>query len=170
MLAQQFGRLIKDQRGLSGITQSDLARQAKVSRSVLSRLEGCKAQPVQTDVLDRLFGALALQPRVSGGTAPDAERMQARLEQHGRLQQQRLRHLRLAIDLAGDEQLAAPMVARARKQVELWRSRRSCSPLYVDRWSEILALPPRSTAKAMASLGDWEDAMFQNSPWSWAWN
>ena len=36
--------------------------------------------------------------------------------------------------------------------------------------SQPLALPPRKLAQAMVSLGEWEDALFQNSPWSWAWN
>ena len=33
-----------------------------------------------------------------------------------------------------------------------------------------LRLPPRKLGKAMTSLGEWEDALLQNSPWSWAWN
>ena len=60
-------------------------------------------------------------------------------------------------------------MAKARNRVELWRSKKTCSPLYVKRWSEMLALPPGKLARRMASLGEWEDALFQNSPWSWAW-
>jgi transcriptional regulator with XRE-family HTH domain len=170
MLAAQFGRLIKAQRAHKGLRQSDVARSANVSRSVLSRLERSKPLPVQTDVLDRLLEALEIKPRVSDDAAPDAARMQARLEQQAKLEQQRSRHLRLAVDLAVDEQFAAGMIDEARDRVALWRSKRSCSPYYIERWSEILALPPRGVAQAMASLGEWEDAMFQNSPWSWAWN
>jgi transcriptional regulator with XRE-family HTH domain len=170
MLAKQFGSLIKAERDRKGLTQSDLARSANVSRSVLSRLERSKALPVQTDILDRLFAALEIEPRVSDNAAPDAARIQARLQQQAKLEQQRNRHLRLALDLAVDAQLAQRMIAKARDRVELWRSKRSCSPLYIERWSEILALPPRRMAQTIASLGEWEDAMFQNSPWSWAWS
>jgi len=171
VLAEKFGGLIKAERARKGLRQADLARAADVSRSVLSRLERSKALPVQTDVLDRLLASLGIQPHVSNNAPPDAARLQARLEQQRKLEQLRTRHLRLAVDLAATEPLeAGRLMAKARERVELWRSKHLCSPLYIERWSEILALPPRSMAKAMVSLGEWEDAMFQNSPWSWAWN
>ena len=170
MLASQFGLLIKAQRARKGLRQADVARSANVSRSVLSRLEGNKARPVQTDVLDRLLEALEIKPRVSDNAAPDGARLQARFEQQAKREQRRSRHLRLAVDLAADEQRAVSLIAKAQARVALWKSKRSCSPYYIERWSEILALPPRSLAQAMSSLGEWEDAMFQNSPWSWAWN
>lgn len=170
MLAEQFGSLIKVQRVQRGLKQADLARSAGVSRTVLSRLEQCKPQPVQTDVLDRLFQVLGLKPQVADRAVHDDARKQARLEHQRKLDQQRNRHLRLAIDLAEDGQEASAMIAKARERVELWRRKRSCSPFYIERWSELLGLPPRKLAKAMASLGEWEDALFQNSPWSWAWN
>ena len=62
------------------------------------------------------------------------------------------------------------MIARAQEKVKLWRRNATCSPHYIERWSELLRLPPQTMAQEMASLGDWEDALFQNSPWSWAWN
>ena len=170
MLAAQFGRLVKDQRARKGLKQEDLARAAKVSRTVLSRLEQGNATAVQTDVLDRLFMALEMSPKVVDRAAPDGARKQARLEQQKKLEQQRSRHFRLAIDLANDEKAAVGMVAKARERVELWRRKGSCSPYYIERWSQLLGLPPRKMAKEMASLGEWEDALFQNSPWSWAWN
>jgi transcriptional regulator with XRE-family HTH domain len=170
MLATQFGLIIRAHRARKGLRQADLARSANVSRSVLSRLEGGKALPVQTDVLDRLFEALEFKPRVSDSAAPDAARLQARLEQQAMREQQRARHLRLAVDFTADEQCAASMIAKAQERVALWRSKRSCSPYYIERWSEILALPPRRLGQAMASFGEWEDAMFQNSPWTWVWN
>jgi hypothetical protein len=93
----------------------------------------------------------------------------ARLEEEIKRLERRERHLRLALCLAADESAAAALVAKARQRVDLWRRNRSCSPFYIDRWSRALALPPREIAKEMASLGEWEDAMLQNSPWSWAW-
>ena len=129
-----------------------------------------KAEAVQTDVVDRLLKVLDVSPRLVDAKAPNDARKQARLEHQNRLEQQRNRHLRLAIDLAHDEQAAPAMIAKALRRVELWRRKRSCSPFYIERWSLLLELPPRKLAKAMASLGDWEDALFQNSPWSWAWN
>jgi transcriptional regulator with XRE-family HTH domain len=170
MLAAQYGQLIKDRRVHKGLTQEALAAAARVSRAVLSRLERGKSQPVQTDTIERLLNALGVEPRVIDRSVGDDARRLARLEQQNKLAQQRNRHLRLAIELASDERAAATRIARARERVALWRSQRSCSPYYINRWSKLLALPPRKLARAMASLGEWEDALFQNSPWSWAWS
>ena len=169
MLASQFGTLIRDLRARSCLTQEGLARAAKVSRTVLSRLEQGTAIAVQTDVLDRILAALGATPRVVDASARDDARRLARLEHGQALERRRNRHYRLAIDLVADEKAARAMIARARERVDLWRGKGTCSPYYVDRWSHLLDLPPRALAKAMTSLGDWEDAMFQNSPWSWAW-
>ena len=169
MLASQFGTLIRDLRARSSLTQEGLARAAKVSRTVLSRLEQGTAIAVQTDVLDRILAALGATPRVVDASARDDARRLARLEHGQALERRRNRHYRLAVDLAADEKAARAVIARARERVDLWRGKGTCSPYYVDRWSHLLDLPPRALAKAMTSLGDWEDAMFQNSLWSWAW-
>ena len=170
MFAQQAGNIVKDQRILRGLAQEELARLAKVSRRLVSHLEQGKAPNVQANSLDRLFEALDLKPRVVDRLAADSAHRQARLEQQIRQDEQRDKHLRLAIDLADDEQAALAMIAKARERVALWKEKGSCSQLYIDRWSQVLDLPPRKMAKAMASFGDWENALFQNSPWSWAWN
>ena len=73
------------------------------------------------------------------------------------------------VELAADARAARGKIARTKKSVELWHRNRSCSPHYIKRWTELLALPPSQLARRMASLADWEDAMFQNTPWSWAW-
>ena len=170
ILAEQFGNLVKNRRALRGLKQVDLARNAKVSRTVLSRLETGTALAVQTDVLDRIFEVLEVNPTIVDRAAPDDSRLRARLEQQRKVEQQRSRHFRLAIDLADNDEAAASMIAKARERVELWRRKATCSPYYVERWSRLLGLPPRKMAKAMASLGEWENALFQNSPWSWVWN
>lgn len=164
MLSRASGDLVRAQRVQQGLSQAELARRADVSRTVLSRLEGGKAAAVQTDVLDRLFHALGSTPRLTGD-AQDARR-QARLEQGYRLERNRSRHLQLALELLTDAPAARQRIATAKARVALWREKRSCSPYYIERWSEVLALPPHRLAKAMGAFGDWEAAMFQNSPWS----
>lgn len=170
MLSLQAGIMVRNHRALKGWTQEELARNAGVSRTLLSNLESGKARPVQTDVLERLLGALGVEPRLVGGSLALELKKQVRAEQQYKLERQRNRHLRIAVTLAADEKLARSMVARARERVELWRDKRSCSPYYIKRWSRLLGLPPRKLAAAMSGLGEWEDAMFQNSPWSWSWN
>ena len=168
MLAEKCGKLIRDQRVRRGLSQEELARKAQVSRSVLSKLEQEKPSAVQSDSIDRLLAALEVRPQIGQSDEGGARKI-ARLEHNLRRSEQKARHLRLAIDLSGDEAAAAVKVAKARQRVELWRSNRSCSPFYIERWSKLLSLSPRQLAKEMSSLGEWEDAMFQNSPWSWAW-
>ena len=164
MLVEQYGQLIKEARLRRGWRQEDLARKAHVSRAVLSRLERGRAKPVQSDTLERLLAALEVRPQldVTGGRM---SRKLVRLEQEMRLRDRRERHLRLAVALAGNSPAAAELIARARRRVELWRRNRTCSPFYIDRWSEILALSPPEIARALSSLGEWEDALLQNSPW-----
>lgn len=169
MIAEQFGKLIKEERLRKGMKQEELAAKARVSRAVLSKLEQGKPKAVQSDSLDRLMAALGVEPGIGQAGAVLLRRL-ARLEQELRRRELRERHLRLAIDLGEDASAAAGKVARARERVELWRRNRSCSPFYVERWSKLLALSPKKMAKQMASLGEWEDALFQNSPWSWAWS
>jgi transcriptional regulator with XRE-family HTH domain len=168
MLAAQCGKLIREAREKKGLSQDELARKARVSRTIVSRLEHGRSDAVQSDTLDRLLAALELQPDIAQ-PGRDGSRKLARLEQELRLRERRERHLRLAIELADDAAAAAAKIARARARVELWRKNRSCSPFYIERWSRLLALPPRRMAKKIAALGEWQDAMFQNSPWSWAW-
>lgn len=167
MLVDLYGSLIREQRVRQGLTQEALAGKARVSRAILSRLEQRKPQPVQSDTIDRLLAALGLKPALAEGA--DAARRLARLEQELRRREQRERHLRLALALAGDEKAAKAKIAQARERVALWREKKSCSPYYIERWSKLLAKPPRVLAKEMSSLGEWEDALFQNTPWSWAW-
>lgn len=168
MLAVEFGSLIKKGRLAKGMKQAELARAASVSRTILSKLEQGKPRPVQTDVLDRILHALDITPQLAAGSALE-DRRHARMEQQARLDRQRSRHLRLAIDLASNPAGARSLIAKARDRVELWHRNKTCSPLYIKRWSEMLSLPPGRLAKRMASLGEWEDALFQNSPWSWTW-
>lgn len=168
MLSVQFGGLIRKERLAKGLKQADLASAARVSRTILSRLEQGKPRPVQTDVLDRILQALDVKPRLAADSMIE-DRQRARLEHQAKLEQQRNRHLRLAVELANNPRHARDLIAKARSVVELWRRNRTCSPLYIKRWSALLALPPGQLARQMASLGDWEDALFQNTPWSWAW-
>jgi transcriptional regulator with XRE-family HTH domain len=168
MLSVQYGNLIRKARIAKGMTQADLALAARVSRTILSKIEQGKPSPVQTDVLDRTLQALNITPQVGADSAIE-DRRRARMEQHVRLDQQRSRHLRLAVELASDPLSARTAIAKAKARVQVWKQNKTCSPYYIKRWSTMLELPPREIARKMAALGKWEDALFQNSPWSWVW-
>ena len=160
MLAAQVGKLIKAKRAAKGLKQQDLARQAAVSRDVLSRLEQGHALAVQTDTIDKLCSALGLKMQVY---EHDVSRQIARLQQQHVVDQRKDRHLRLAVELAAGR--ARDRIAKAKQQVELWRQGKLCSEFYISKWSEVLALRPKQMAQAMVSFAEWEPAMFQNSPW-----
>ena len=168
MLAAQFGGIIKKARLAKGLKQADLARAAMVSRTILSRLEQDQPRPVQTDVLDRIFQALEVSPQLAADSVRE-ERRRARVEHKARLERQLHRHLRLAVELASDPRGARNRIRKAREVVALWRRNRTCSPFYIKRWSLLLAQRPGELARSMASLGEWEAALFQNTPWSWVW-
>jgi hypothetical protein len=84
--------------------------------------------------------------------------------------ERRYRHLELAVMIATDPRKAKTLIAQAQAAVDLWRTRATCSPSYIKRWEALLALPPKELARAMTALGDWENALFQNSPWGFAWS
>lgn len=169
-MIDELSSLIGRRRRELGLSQQRLASAAAVSRTTLSHIERGKAPHAQMDVIERILGALGLSPQLKAGTAPDPARLAARAAHQARLHAQRERHLRLAVELAADPRAARGRIARARETVELWRRKRSCSPRYIRRWAELLSLPPAQLAQHMANLGEWEDALFQNTPWSWAWN
>ena len=170
MIAQQIGLLIRKKRIYAHITQKELAQRAEVSRTTLSRLEGGKAPNVQADVLDRLLASLQIQPRIESSSSPSQARLQARQDQNSRMQLRREHHLRLMLTLLSEPDEAPAKIERARATVDLWLRNRTCSEYFIERWQTLLALPAPQLVQCMQNLGEWEDALFQNSPWTWAWN
>ena len=169
MISKEFGRHIKARRNGLGLSQTALCAAAGVSRAVLSRLENEHGRPVQTDVIDRLLEGLDTQASVALGGASRPGRAEERLRQQLRQEELRQRHLRVALDLCTNVRAAAAKIRRARQQVELWEERRSCSPPYIERWRKALAGDARQVALAMTTFGEWENAMYQNTPWSFMW-
>jgi transcriptional regulator with XRE-family HTH domain len=168
MLSSQIGRHIKSRRRDLRLSQEALCAKAGVSRAVLSKLENERASAVQTDVIDRLLAALDAKVTVNFGE-PASSRVEERLRHRLRQEEQRQRHLRVALELCADPDSAGPKIRRALRQVDLWERRKSCSPRYIKGWRRALSHDPRGVALAMASFGDWENAMYQNTPWSFPW-
>ena len=172
ILAIEAGICIKALRGELGVAQRELSDRAGVSRAALSRLESGRMNAVRTDTIERLVVAMGRTARlVVGDDAPaDGGRSEERLRQSLRLAAQRERHLRLALGLCTDPRAARADIQRAQKQVRVWKARKSCSPRYIERWNRTLAGDPKDVARAMTSFGDWESAMFQNTPWAFKWS
>ncbi|HRE14410.1 MAG TPA: helix-turn-helix transcriptional regulator [Usitatibacteraceae bacterium] len=169
MLARRLGQQIRDRRSSLGIGQEALCAKADVSRGVLSKLESGRGAPVQTDVIDRLAAGLGMKLTVNLGESASG-RAEERLRQALRRAELRERHLRIALELCADPKRARADLRRALQQVDLWERKKSCSPSYIDGWRAALAGSPRQAALAMTSFGEWENAMYQNSPWSFRWS
>lgn len=166
VLARRFGTLLHARRVALGITQVELAGRARVSRAILSRLESGAAKVVQTDVLERLCAAAGVDPQPQDAARAEREaRLVARAEHRAHLAERRARHYRIAAQLAAQPAELKAELRAARERVSRWRQRGTCAPLYIRRWEEVLALPPVRMARAMTSFGEWEDALYQNSPW-----
>jgi len=170
MLRQQLAPQIKSRRLALGMSQMMLAQRASVSRTTLSRLESGVDAATQTDVLERILQVLQLSPQIAWAATPDMDKRLARLSEQIRMLDLREKHLRLALDLATRPREMKAHIIAARAQVALWAQNRTCSPHYIQRWSAILRLPLPKMAREMADLGDWTNAMFQNTPWSDVWS
>src|SRR4051812_26837730 len=130
MLSSQIGRHIRNRRAALKIGQEALCAKAQVSRAVLSKLESERGAPVQTDVIDRLLAGLDAKVTVTLGDAANS-RAEERLRHQLRQEEQRQRHLRLALDLCANTRTAAAKIRRALRRVDLWEQRKSCSPRYI---------------------------------------
>lgn len=143
------------------------ATQAKQSFGDL--LRAAQDGPVAIERHHQVQAIVASPDRFAQVDVMDARRAARRLAraQQDIVEKDRLiKHQQIAIDL-----LTQPVAKRnalirsARAVVEQWRARGLCSADYVDRWTRLLALPPRELAKAIT--GDargWGTALRQNSP------
>jgi hypothetical protein len=116
----------------------------------------CQALDLELSVTSK-DGAAALETRL----ARERERAR-RIARH-------CRHARLAARLLsspGNEGRA--LVQRARGVVDRWERERLCSRHYVTRWRRLLRGSPAQVAGRLLEPGDWRDALFQSSPWSFA--
>jgi hypothetical protein len=52
--------------------------------------------------------------------------------------------------------------------VDRWERERLCSAHYISRWRALLAGPAERVARSLVEPGEWKDALFQNTPWTFA--
>jgi transcriptional regulator with XRE-family HTH domain len=167
---KSLGEQIREARGAKGLTQAALAARSGVSRVTIARLEGGTARDVRTGTLRRLCDALDLELRaVPAGAPPLQERQLARERERTRRLERRLAHAELAARLLTTRRTAATAsIARARRVVDRWAREHLCSHHYVSRWRALLAGPVEQVAQSLLAPGEWGDALFQNTPWSFA--
>lgn len=73
-------------------------------------------------------------------------------------------HARIAAAFA-DASYGIDELSRARNQVDKWMRDRTCSPWYVQKWSQMLLGTPAAVAEKMRAVDPEERmALFQNTP------
>jgi transcriptional regulator with XRE-family HTH domain len=161
---------IRAARRQQALSQAALAARSGTSRVTVARVEGGSAQDFRVGTISRLCEALGLEliaePR---GALESLETRLLRERERAHHLDRRLRHARLAARLlAAPGPEAAALVKRARASVDRWERERLCSRHYVTRWRKMLAGPVPRVALALLDPGEWAEALFQNSPWTFA--
>jgi len=153
-----------------GLTQAELAARSGTSRVTIARLEAGSASDVRVGTIIALGAALGLEFSASPPGAQAAlETVAARERARCRRLELRLGHARLAARLLYlPRHEARALVARARGVVERWERENLCSRHYVSRWRRLLDGSPVQVAQALLEPVEWQDALFQNTPWTFA--
>lgn len=170
MITNPLHAQLRAHRRSSGLTQAALAAKSGAGRVTIARLEAGSAQDFRVGTLSRLCDALGLElAAVPRGGLPAQETMLARERERARRLDARRRHAVLAARLLSAPAAEADdLVRRARAGVKRWERDQLCSEHYISRWRALLAGPVRRVAQSLLAYDAWTDALFQNSPWSFA--
>jgi transcriptional regulator with XRE-family HTH domain len=165
-----FPVALRAARHAQALSQAALAARSGTSRVTIARLEAGSTRDFRFGTLRRLCDALGLELRaVPRRAQPVLETLLAREQERARRLDRRGRHAVLAARLlAARGPEAAALVRRARAGVERWERERLCSTHYITRWRAMLAGPVERVAQSLVEPGEWADALFQNSPWTFA--
>jgi transcriptional regulator with XRE-family HTH domain len=169
----QMSRLahqIRERRRARGLTQSALADRSGAGRVTLARLEAGATQDFRLGTVTRLCEALDLELAAVGRGSLDAhETRLARADERAKRIDARRRHAVLAARLLSlRPRESSALLARARANVDRWERQGLCSDHYVSRWRSMLRGSARRVALNMTAHDAWTDALFQNTPWSFA--
>jgi len=147
------------------MSQQALAAAAGISRTTLIQMEKGKDAQVSSfelagQVLGVEFGILSEKPEMT-------RRRQARADQQTKLAASREKHLKLAVKFALGGTEAASLKEAALRMVKLWKEKDLCSPVYIERWLQILNAGPKQVAKNLMAMDDaWGPALRQNTPFA----
>lgn len=133
-------------------------------------LEAAMRAPVAIEKHGKIRAILASPDLLPATARPDADlalRRAARADSALVEKDRLIKHFRIAIDLltmpAKDQKR---LIRAALAVVARWRMDGLCSLDYIEKWEELLRLPPQELALAIVSdTGGWGPALRQNSPW-----
>lgn len=160
-----IGPQLRALRTAQGKSQLELAEAVGISRTTLVQIEkGLGGQLSSYQAVARALGTFV---GVGEGSPELALRRQARLDNQAKLAASREKHLRIAAHMALDGPTARTLKAQALQMVALWREKDLCSPVYIDRWTQILEATPPEIAQGILSMDEeWGPALRQNTPFA----
>lgn len=153
-----------------GLTQAALAERSGTSRVTIARLESGSAPDARLSTVVSVCEALSIELRaLPAGAQQELEIRLARERAARERVERRGSHAALAARLLGARPAeAASLIRRARAVVDRWERDGLCSQHYISRWRALLRGAPRQVARAILHPGEWRDALYQNTPWSFA--
>lgn len=162
---ENVGKALRSLRLSKGMSQQALAAAAGISRTTLIQMEkGKDAQVSSFELAGRVlgveFGLLSDSPDM-------VRRRQARADHQAKLAASREKHLKLAVKFALGGAEAIALKENALRMVQLWKEGDLCSPVYIERWLDILNAEPKQVAKKLLAMDDtWGPALRQNTPFA----
>lgn len=162
-----IGAQLRALRIAQGKSQMDVAKAAGISRTTLVQIE--KGMDAQMSSYQAVARELAIALGLGGDSPELSERRTARQDNQAKLAASREKHLKIAALMALDDQAAHEMKRQALQMVALWKEKDLCSPVYIDRWTQILDVAPQDVARRILSMDEeWGPALRQNTPFALA--
>ncbi len=164
ILRQSIGEALRAARISKPMSQQALAVAVGISRTTLVQIE--KGNDAQMSSVEKTAQALGVEFGILVESAAMARRRTARSQHQAKLAASREKHLKIAVKFALGGAEAAALKTGALKIVKLWREKQLCSPVYIDRWQQILDAKPQQVAQSLLAMDDdeWGPALRQNTP------
>lgn len=160
-----LGPQLRALRVAQGKSQTDVAQAVGISRTTLVNIE--KGMDAQISGYQGVARALGVSLGLGADSVEMAERRKARQENEAKLAASREKHLKIAALMALGGEPAQKMQSDALHMVALWKEKDLCSPVYIERWSQILDAPsPQVAHNLLAMDEEWGPALRQNTPFA----
>ena len=162
---QSIGEALRSARIAKALSQQALASVVGISRTTLIQIE--KGKDAQMSSVEMTAQALGVEFGILSESAEMGRRRRARSEHQAKLTASREKHLKIAVQFALGGAQAAQLKADALRMVQLWKDKQLCSPVYIERWGNILNAEAVQIAQNLLAMDDaWGPALRQNTPFA----
>jgi len=163
---QTIGAALRSARLAKTLSQQALAAAVGISRTTLIQIE--KGKDAQMSSVEMTAQALGVEFGILSESAEMGRRRKARSEHQTKLAASREKHLKIAVQFALGGLQAAQLKTDALRMVQLWKDKQLCSPVYIERWQNILDAEPAQIAQNLLAMEEdtWGPALRQNTPFA----